>query len=184
MGLLNLFRRKNSASSANAVDGAVKKISGEIFPRGEQQIIEETDQLYTLLGGKLNKRDVRLILTKSKTLLFISDDKSKDRIVPSIINYSKNAITIQEAGVVYHTLLGYSRKTAILIDASSLATGLEDQVNWLTENFGEKDTEWKAEQMIQDRAKDGRVFQILDIALADGSKKTIIFDVTSYAGKS
>ena len=184
MGLLNLFRRKNSAGSTKVVDGAVKKIASEVFPRGEQQIIEETDRLYTLLGGKLNKRDVRLILTKSKSLLFIADDKSKDRIVPSIVNYSKNKITMQEGGVVYHALIGYSHKTAILIDASSPVKGLEDQVNWLSEKFGEKDKEWKAEQMIQDQAKDGRVFQILDIALADGSKKTIIFDVTSYAGKS
>lgn len=46
-----------------------------------------------------------------------------------------------------------------------------------------KDRDWKAEQMILDKATDGRVFQILDVSLAEGSQQTIVFDVTSHAGK-
>jgi len=184
MGLLNMFRRNKSAGTTKESDELVKKIADEVFPGGEKQILEETDTLFALLGGKIEKRDVRLILTKSKSLLFISDDKSKARVVPSIINYSKNKLTLQEGGVVYHALIGYSDKAAVIINATSVDQGIENQVNWLSEKFGEKDKEWSAEQVIQDRAKDGRIFQIFDIELADGSLQTIIFDITSYAGKS
>ncbi len=182
MGLRNLFKSRKSRGLSPEADKTVTKIVAEAFPGGEKQIEEETGRLYRLLGGRLEKGDVRLVLAKSKMLIFISDDKSKNRIVPSIINYSKNKLSKQDAGVVYHALVGYSDKPAIIITASSPETGLEEQVNWVTKKFGMKDKDWKAEQMIQDRAEDGRVFQILDISLTDGSQKSIVFDVTSYAG--
>lgn len=183
MGLKDLFKRKKSTGLSPEDADIVKKVAEEIFPGGWKQIQAETDRLYRLLGGKLKKDDVRLVLTKSKSLISMAEDKSKARIVPSIINYSKNKLSLQDAGIVYHALVGYSDKPVITIKTSSMEKGLEEQITWLTNKFGTKDRDWKAEQMIQDKATDGRVFQIIDISLADGSQETIVFDVTSYAGK-
>ena len=183
MGLKDLFRRKKSTRLSSEAEDIVKKVAEEVFPGGWEQIQAETDRLYRLLGGKLEKDDVRLILTKSKSLISMADDKSKSRIIPSIIKYSTNKLSVQDAGIVYHALIGYADKPVIVIKTPSMEKGLEEQITWLTNKFGTKDRDWKAEQMIQDKAPDGRVFQILDVALADGSQETIVFDVTSYAGK-
>jgi hypothetical protein len=183
MGLMDLFKKKKAKELSPEAENILKKVADEVFPGGWKQIQAETDHLHRLLGGRLEKDDVRSVLTKSKSLISLTDDKSKARIVPSIINYSKNKLSVQDAGIIYHTLIGYSDKPTITIKASSVEAGLEEQVTWLTKKFGMKDKDWKIEQMIQNRATDGRVYQIADVLLTDGSQNTVVFDVTSYAGK-
>ncbi len=182
MGIKDQFRKRKSKGLSSGAENVIKKIAKEVFPGGWEQIQKETDHLHRLLSGRIEKDTVRSVLTKSKSLISITEDKSKARIVPSIINYSNNKLSVQDGGIVYHTLVGYSDKPTITIKASSVETGLEEQVTWLTKKFGMKDKDWRVEQMIQDRATDGRVYQIMDLLLTDGSQETIVFDVTSYAG--
>ncbi len=164
------------------------------FPGGEDQIREETGQLHALLRGKLTKSEAKHLLTRTKALLIISDDKSKERIVPSIVNATGGKLTTHEASLAFQFFTGVSgdlfgggdgssQEQAVIINATSSSVGIHAEYQWLEKHFGKRDEDWTIEMRMHGGSDDGRSFETYDIKLADGTQKTIVFDISSFYGR-
>lgn len=107
MSFFNFFKTKKPQLPQDAND-AIKKIAIAAFPGGYKQIEKETGQLYSLLRGKVNQELCKEVLTKTKSLLIISEDNSCERVVPYIIDKSKGKLTLHEAKLAYLFFTGMS----------------------------------------------------------------------------
>jgi hypothetical protein len=158
------------------------------------QIQEETGQLHALLRGKLTKSEAKQLLTRTKALLIISDDKSKERIVPSIMNATGGKLTSHEASLAFQFFTGVSgdfyggrdgssQEQAVVINATSSSIGIHAEYQWLEKHFGKRDEDWTIERRMHGWAGDGRAFEAYEIKLADGTLKAIFFDISSFYGR-
>lgn len=77
---------------------------------------------------------------------------------------------------------GESIETAIIIEADSTAQGIPMEYAWLEEHFGERGRDWEflMQALLQ---HEERSYDRLDIRLADGTDKSVYFDITSFFGK-
>jgi hypothetical protein len=168
-------------------------ISFLTFPGGEDQIQEEATKLYILLGGKLNKEEARTLLVHTKTLLVIADDKSEERILPSMIGRTENKLTEEEALLAYQHIIGkqgglysggdgYSKDNAVVINTSSSAVGIDAEYKWIEERYGQQDKDWTVELRIYGTRDNGKSFENFVIKLADGTTRKIFFDISSFYG--
>ena len=83
MGLFDRFKSKK-AEPPGELEEMMRRMNAMAFPGGEAQIEKESDEIYKLLAGKVSREDAKYILTRSKSLLVISEDKSEQRIATSI----------------------------------------------------------------------------------------------------
>jgi len=108
MGLLDFFKPKRKRNFPPELQKQMDMAALMAFPGGEEQIREETGQLHALLRGKLSKNEARHLLRRTKTLLIIAQDKSKERIVPSIVNATECKLTNHEALLAFQFFTGVS----------------------------------------------------------------------------
>lgn len=192
MGLFDLFKSKKPSLPPEVQDMAAK-VALMAFPGGEKQINEETDQLHVLLRGKLSKPVVRQLLTRTKSLLVIAQDKSEARIVPSIQAETEGQLTPHECKIVYQFLTGIlgslheggdgsTRETAVVINSTSSIVGIDAEYQWLTSRFGNEDHDWSVEMRMQSQ-NEGRSYETFVIQFRDGTSKTIHFDISSFHGR-
>jgi len=78
---------------------------------------------------------------------------------------------------------GSSIKNAIkILGARDEIEGIRAEYQWLAEKFGEQGKGFTLE--MQSLVDDGRrKYDRMDIMLADGTRKTIYFDITDFFGK-
>jgi hypothetical protein len=77
---------------------------------------------------------------------------------------------------------GDSFETAIVINETDTAAGVESEYAYLSERFGEKYTDWRfASQSLQNH--DGKYYDVIKITLADGIPKSVYFDISNFYGK-
>ena len=145
MGLFGFFKPKNPDPAG--VQDAVLKIVRAAFPRGEEQIIEETEQLCTILKGKLLGPEVRQLLCRSKALLVIVEDKSESRMLPFIEARAMGKLTPDECRLVYAFLIGEqaqansdrdgsTKEKAVVIGVATSFAGIDAEYRWLEAREG------------------------------------------------
>ncbi|MDQ8192733.1 hypothetical protein QEH58_20745, partial [Roseibacillus persicicus] len=194
MGLFDFLKPRPKPKLPPELEKQMNMISLITFPRGEGQIQEETGQLHALLRGKISKPEAKHLLVRTKALIVISEDKSKERIVPSIINATGGQLTEHEASLAFQFFTGVSgelygggdgssQEQAVVINATSSSTGIHAEYQWLEQNFGKRDEDWMIEVRRHGESDDGRYFEAYDIKLADGTPKTIVFDISSFFGR-
>ena len=78
---------------------------------------------------------------------------------------------------------GESIEDAIkILNASNESEGVTAEYQYLSERYGERGTDWKLERQSLLSEK-GRSYDKMEIALSDGTKKTIYFDISDFFGK-
>lgn len=194
MGLFDFLRPKQTPKLPPELEKQTQMISLAAFPGGEKQIQEETGQLHALLRGKLTKDEAKRLLTRTKALLIISDDKSKERIVPSIVASTENRLTQHEgllayqfftgvSGDIYAGGDGQSEEDAVVIDATSSSIGINAEYKWIESKYGVRDKDWTIEMRLHGGSDDGKSYETFHIKLADGTPKTVVFDISFFYGR-
>jgi hypothetical protein len=80
---------------------------------------------------------------------------------------------------------GSSPHEAIVINASSSATGISAEYKWLESRYGSLNKDWEIIVRMHGSVDGirGKTFEFFDIKLADGTEKTIVFDISSFFGR-
>ena len=194
MGLLDFFKPKRKRNLPPELQKQMDMVPLMAFPGGEEQIREETDQLHALLRGKLSKDEARRLLKRTKTLLIIAQDKSKERIVPSIVNATGCKLTNHEASLAFQFFTGVSgdlygggegtsEEGAVIINATLSNIGIHAEYQWLEKKYGKRDEDWTVEIRMHGSSDDGRIFETFRVKLVDGTMKTVVFDISSFFGR-
>jgi len=77
---------------------------------------------------------------------------------------------------------GESFEDAIVIQATSSADGVPKEYEWLEKRFGRRNRDWEMKGQFLTQ-HDNRMYDVIEIRLADGSEKAIHFDVSGFFGK-
>jgi hypothetical protein len=193
MGFFDLFRRKKPGIPPE-LKRTFNQVTMLAFPGGHAQIEEETGSLHDLLGGRLSRAEAQLLLTSTKALLVISEDKSAECITPSIINFAEGKLTPQDASRVYRFLTGVSGDLysggdgtspdqAVVINATVSSVGVTAEYAWIEQTYGARDKDWTVESRSHGTAQDGRIFETFLIKLRDGSVRKVVFDISAFFGR-
>jgi hypothetical protein len=194
MGFFDFLRPKRNPAIPAGAEEALKQVAFAAFPGGPKQIEEETLQLHALLRGKLSKEEAKRLLTRTKALLVISEDKSKERIVPSIVISSGNKLTEHEGFLAYQFFTGISgdlygggdgssETSAVVINATSSSVGIQAEYKWIETKYGPREKAWTVEMRMHGSSKDGKSYETFNIKLSDGTLKTVVFDISSFYGR-
>jgi hypothetical protein len=194
MGLFDFLKPKQTPKPPPETQKQMQMIALAAFPGGEKQIQEETAQLHALLRGKLTNDEAKRLLTRTKALLIISEDKSKERIVPSIVASTGNKLTPHEGFLAYQFFTGVSgdlfaggdgssTAQAVVINATSSSVGINAEYKWIESRYGARDKDWTIEMRMHGGSDDGKSYETFYIKLADGTPKTIVFDISSFYGR-
>jgi len=78
---------------------------------------------------------------------------------------------------------GDSPETAVIIrGATNGVAGVEAEYRYLREKFGQQNRDWHLTRQALMRKGD-RMFDVMHLELADGSKRTLYFDITEFFRK-
>ena len=103
MGIFDLFKSK--AHKNNDAEHAMINMAKMVFPGGYNQVELESEQLYSVLNGRLDRAEAKSLLSKTKALIFIAEDNSPERIISSILMKTNGKLTESDAMKVYNFLL-------------------------------------------------------------------------------
>lgn len=78
---------------------------------------------------------------------------------------------------------GLSSDRPIVVDASGGVAGVAAQYQYLSSRFGRMDQDWVVTRQLHQSNAQGRIIEAFTIALSDGSKKVVYFDITSFYGR-
>lgn len=104
MGLFDIFKSKEQKT----LDKAMDDILAVIFPKGDCDIVRDAKRVHSLTHGKLSMEECIQCVKGSKTVILISEDKSAERAVPSIMARTHHKISEKEAYRIYAYLSGES----------------------------------------------------------------------------
>jgi hypothetical protein len=169
------------------------KINSQIFPNGEADVNRHAEVIYELFNEKLSIDDCKNVVKGIKALIFISSDKTANRIVPSIIIRSGNKVNSEEAyqaylylsggGLSYSGGEGMSQDSAVVIHAQSSEMGIPGEYAYIEKRYGERSKDWEVVTRFHGHTSDGRAFETFNIRLQNGEKVSIYFDITEFYGK-
>ncbi|OGU18623.1 MAG: hypothetical protein A2X85_17445 [Geobacteraceae bacterium GWF2_54_21] len=190
MGFFDFFK-KNKAESE--LDIIMKKMALQLFPNGEADIMRDTNVIHGLFGGKLTIEECKKFVTGRKALICIAEDKSAERIVPSLIISTGNKITQNEAyqaylylsggGVSYSGGDGSTVNTPVVIHAQTSEMGVPAEYAYVAKRYGKRDEAWKLKIQYLLKSDSGRDIDLLVIELPDGNEVNFHFDITEFFGK-
>lgn len=194
MGLFDFFKAKSPPNRSSELEQQMQLISLAAFPGGKQQIEEEAAQLHALLRGKLTKDEAKRLLARTKALLVISEDKSKERIVPSIVAAAGNKLTQHEGFLAYQFFTGSAgelfsggngscTESAVVINATSSLAGISAEYQWISNQYGRRDQDWKVVSRSHGSSDDGKYYETFHVELTGGARRTIVFDISSFFGR-
>ena len=78
---------------------------------------------------------------------------------------------------------GSSLNSAVRIEeAENESAGIAAEYAWLAQKFGVQGKDWTLimQALMQDK---GRSYDMMSVKLADGTEKTVYFDITDFFGK-
>lgn len=194
MGLFDFLKPKKNPKLSPEMKEQMQRIAILAFPGGESQIREEAAQLHALLRGKLTKDEAKHLLTRTKALLVIAEDKSKERIVDSIVASTGKKLTQHEGFLAYQFFTGVSGELfaggdgsstdkAVIINATTSSVGINAEYTWIESQYGALDKDWTIEMRMHGASDNGKPYETFNIKLADGTPKTIVFDVSFFYGR-
>lgn len=123
MGLFSSF----FSNKPDAAENAFVDLTRRAFPGGASQIDRETYELQSLLNDSVDLETAKTILTKGKALIFHAQDKSVDRIAPSLVRYSGNVISLTLASRCYRYL--FDKIELVEFVESSLRDSVQQSLN-------------------------------------------------------
>ncbi len=113
MGIFDFFKRKEETwqtrygvKDSPALDKAMAELEADMFPNGPTDAARDVTRVLALLHDKLSMKECLECVRGSKALLLLSEDKSAERIVPSIMVRAGNKVTEAEAYSTYVYLSG------------------------------------------------------------------------------
>ena len=176
------------------LEAKMKLMALAAFPGGPQQIENESAQLHALFRNKISHDEAKHILTRAKSLLVISEDKSEKRVVPSIIVYSNGKLSEQDASLAYQLMTGVSgdlysggdglkTDSAVVIKATNSLAGIDAEYKWIEKRYGPRNQAWKVTGRMHGSNANGKSYETFDIECADGKRVKIIFDITAFYGR-
>jgi len=71
----------------------------------------------------------------------------------------------------------------VIINATLSNTGIHAEYQWLEKQYGKRDEDWTVEIRMHGSSEDGRIIETFSIKLADGTMKTVVFDISSFFGR-
>lgn len=78
---------------------------------------------------------------------------------------------------------GDTAASAVIISgASDAMAGISAEYDYLSEKFGRKNVDWRLKHQTI-RQVQGKVYDRMELELADGSNKTVFFDISEFFGK-
>lgn len=172
----------------------MKLVGLAAFPGGPQQIESESAQLHALFSNKITRGEAKHILTRAKSLLVISEDKSERRVVPSIVVYSNGKLTEQDASLAYRFMTGVvgdlysggdgaSTESAVVISATNSLAGIDAEYKWIEKRYGPRNQAWKVISRMHGSNQNGKSYETFDIECTNGTRVKIIFDITAFYGR-
>jgi hypothetical protein len=176
------------------LEAKMKLMALAAFPGGPQQIENESAQLHALFRNKISLDEAKHILTRAKSLLVISEDKSEQRVVPSILVYSNGKLTQQDASLAYQFMTGVSGdlysggdgstiENAVVIKATNSIAGIDAEYKWIGQRYGPRNQAWKVASRMHGSNQNGKSYETFDIECTNGKHVKIIFDVTAFYGR-
>ena len=194
MGFFDKFKNKDKKNMRD-VNKAIKDIALKAFPGGQKQIEDETEGLYIELICALDREETKKLLLRTKSLFFISENTSLERITTSIKNSTEGKLTEAKAIDTYNYIIrsiegklysggdGASQGGAVIINANDSTTGIPAEYKWVERRYGKKEIDWTLELRFHGSSDSGKSFETFNIKLKDGTDKTIVFDISSFYGK-
>jgi len=73
-----------------------------------------------------------------------------------------------------------SNEPLVVINASDSVTGVDAEYDWIEARFGERDRDWRFISQRLMRLEPAGWKDVIDIELADGTKRTLHFDITKF----
>jgi len=192
MGFFDFLRPKTPAIPLG-LKAKMDLMAMTMFPGGQQQIAAETAQLHKLFSDKITVAEAKHILTRAKALLFVSEDKSAERVVPSIIVYSDGKLTRQDACLAYQFLTGVSGdlysggdgscpEKAVVINATNSISGIDAEYKWIEKFYGKRNKDWKVLTRMHGSNENGKSHETFEIECIDGRRAKIVFDISAFYG--
>ena len=78
---------------------------------------------------------------------------------------------------------GDTPETAVvIIGAANSMAGVAAEYHYLERQFGRRQVDWRLKRQSVRRFQ-GKIYDAMEIELADGSRKTIFFDISEFFGK-
>lgn len=193
MNLFSLFKRQKPKLSGKAEE-TIRKIAIVSFPGGEKQISAETDQLFSLLDGKLSKPEVRHLLCRTKALLVTASDRSEERVIASTLLKLDGKLSREECKLAYKFITGLSgslygggngatKEFAVKIETTFSPLGIHAEYEWISSKFGKQERDWFLEMRVH-CGDEGKTYEVFHIKLSNGESATIHFDITSFYGNA
>lgn len=191
MGIFDFFKGKSKAESE--VDELREKLMKEVFPGGSAEVTKYAQSIKKIFNDKLTQSECEAFVRGSKTVIHIAEDKTPERIVPSMMHRSKGKVTEEEAyqayiylsngGISYSGGDGLNRNNPIIITASTSLMGIPAEYAYLKKQFGEEGKDWEMTTKLLLKSDQGRQVEAFALKLANGSEVTVYFDITSFFGK-
>jgi hypothetical protein len=168
----------------------MEQMSRFAFPGGRDQIEREARQLQEALGGRLSLRGAVLVLAKTKALMIMGSDKSEEGIVRSTVASTQGKLTEDDARVLFRFITGLtgpmyaggdgsSLQNAVFINTTAALVGIPAEYDWITKHYGQRDKSWRLKRQALLSLED-KSFDAITIELADGSERTVYFDIRAF----
>lgn len=103
MGLFDLFKPKPKESDES--QRIMQEMAKKMFPNGYSDVERGGKDIAGILSGKLSEEKCRELFASVKSVMLIAKDKSKARILQSIMMRGDGNITENEASLIYRYLI-------------------------------------------------------------------------------
>jgi hypothetical protein len=194
MAFLDLFRKPKKPELPPKFSEMMKGMAIIMFPNGYKDIQDGGTTVKKLAHDKLSREEAKLLFTSVKSLLFISDDKSPERIKASIAMRTQGKLTETEILTIYRFISGdkgvppysggdgSSFETAIVINHTLSSQGIHLEYLYLEQHFGKKGKDWEI-KMRSTESRGNHDFDWFCIKFSDGSTLDVYFDITAFYSK-
>ncbi len=191
MGFFDFLKGKSKEELE--LDKLRAKLMDDVFPGGNAEVTKYAQTIKAIFNDKLNISECEAFVRGSKTLIHITDDKTSERIVPSMMHRAEGKVTEEEAyqaylylsngGISYSGGDGLSKTNPIIITASTSLMGIPAEYGYLKKQFGDEGADWEMTLKLLLKSDQGRQIESFVLKLANGSEVTVFFDITSFFGK-
>jgi hypothetical protein len=102
----------------------MNKIQKSIFPNGNSQIEKEVHEVRELLQFKYTKEDIKNTYIHAAAIFFVSEDKSEERIITSILLNNQSVVTKHDAIKLYGYIVAKFNKNPVPKAINSMASNI------------------------------------------------------------
>lgn len=194
MGIFDGLGRWNRRRKLNK---AVFDVARAAFPGGHEQYLSESEMVLEIVGPPYTMEDAGRILARTKSLMITAKDKSRTRIVGSMM-IAHRGLQIHAANEIYSLLCELlegespdesapdgdycsdeSEDDVIIINSKSRRAGIAEEYAWVEEHHGQRGRDWELVTQMY-KTEGDRSYDVLFIRTSCDEEITITFDVTAF----